>query len=249
MRSKKSTNKLIGIRAVEEAIAEGKTLDKVFIQKDGDSILRKDLIKLLHQHKIHYQKVPKEKMNALSRKNHQGVIAFTSPVGFFNLGNLINQLFEEGANPLITLLDSISDIRNFGAISRSAECFGVNGIIIPEKGSAAVSEDVVKASAGAILKVKICKERKLTESAKFLKNSGIQVIAVVEDAEIDIQQVDLTLPSALVLGSEGEGISDEIKDLCSIKAKIPMTGSIKSLNVSVAAGIVFYESQRQRNLV
>jgi len=240
--------KIFGIRTVIEAIRANKTIDKVFLQNGLSGELSSELEKLLRIKSIKASYVPVEKLNRLSRKNHQGVFAFISPITFYRTENVIPQLFEEGKNPLILILDRVTDVRNFGAIVRSAECSGVHAIIVPEKGSAAINGDAMKTSAGALSSVPICREFNLKATIDFLKNSGLQVVACTEKTDELIYNPDYKLPTAIVMGSEEDGISDEYLKLSTHKTKIPMMGSIGSLNVSVSAGVILYEAVRQRQL-
>ena len=205
-----------------------------------------ELRELVKKHRVNYKHVPVEKLNRLTRKNHQGVFAFVSPISFHRTENVIPQLFEEGKIPLFLILDRVTDVRNFGAIVRSAECSGVHAIIVPERGSAAINGDAMKTSAGALSSVPICREFNLKATIDFLKNSGIQVVACTEKTEDLIYAPDYTIPTAIILGSEEDGISEEYLKLCAHKTKIPMIGNIGSLNVSVSAGVILYEVVRQR---
>ena len=206
----------------------------------------KELMELIHQHKVNYQLVPAEKLDRITRKNHQGVIALVSPVSFFDLEEIVVRIFEEGKTPFLMLLDSISDVRNFGAIVRTAECAGVDAIIIPEKGSARISSDAVKTSAGALLKVPVCRVSNLKKTVSYLQDSGIAVFGVSEKAVQTYYQHEFSGPVCLVMGAEDTGISNEVLRICDNLVKIPLLGSIESLNVSVAASVLMYEVVRQR---
>jgi 23S rRNA (guanosine2251-2'-O)-methyltransferase len=190
--------------------------------------------------------VPGEKLDRITRKNHQGIIAYISAVEYANIEELMPLLFETGKTPLILILDGITDVRNFGAIARSAECAGVHAIIIPEKGAAQVNADAVKTSAGALLRIPICRVRRLSESLKFLKNSGLQVLAATEKGADYYYKVDMTLPTAIIMGAEDTGVYVENLKLADKNIKIPILGEIESLNVSVAASLIIYEAVRQR---
>lgn len=237
---------IYGIRAVMEAILEGKQIDKLFIKNDLSGELSSELFTLLRKHHIVAQRVPVEKLNRFTRKNHQGVIATLAAVEYQNLGNLVTSLFDEGILPFVVVLDGITDVRNFGAIARTAECCGVNAIIIPERGSVSVGADAIKTSAGALLSVPVCRERSLSAAIKFLKDSGFNVVAVSEKANENYTLANYTSPTALVMGAEDTGISTEVMRLCNTRVSIPMFGHIGSLNVSVAAGVMMYEVVRQR---
>ncbi len=239
-------SQLFGIHAVMEAIKSGKTIDKIFLQKGLQGSLSKELILLLREHKITPNTVPVEKLNKLTHRNHQGVVAFVAPVDFHDLEEVIIRTQEAGKTPLLILLDQLTDARNFGAIIRTAECIGAHGIVIAKTGAAPVSADTVKTSAGAVFNIPICKVDHLKDALFLLQASGIQTVAATEKTEDSIYQVDFKLPSAIIMGSEGKGISPGILKLVDHKAKLPMFGEISSLNVSVAAGVFLYEVVRQR---
>ncbi|MGL1887277.1 MAG: 23S rRNA (guanosine(2251)-2'-O)-methyltransferase RlmB [Reichenbachiella sp.] len=239
-------NMIFGTRAVIETIKSGKTIDKIFIQKNLDNELSQELNGLLRGSMVSISKVPAEKLDRFTRKNHQGVVAFISPIDFVTLHNIVATSYENGLAPLILILDRVTDIRNFGAICRTAECAGVNGVIIPNRGGAMINSDAIKTSAGALNYLSVCKEDNLVHSIKYLKESGFQVVACTEKTESTIHQADLSIPTAIILGSEEDGISPELIEAADIKAKIPIVGEIQSLNVSVAAGVVLFESMRQR---
>lgn len=243
---KQSNLRIFGIRAVLEAIESGKEIESLYIQKGAGGALYRDLKKIAQEHDLSLQSLPPEKLRFLGDKNHQGVVAFISPIVFHKLEQLVPWIYERGDVPLIVVLDRITDVRNFGAISRSAECMGAHGILIPRKGAAQINADAVKTSAGALLNIPVCRERNLKTSLTFLRESGLQVIACTEKTEKYPAQVDLTGPTAIVLGSEEDGISGEYLKLADDAVRIPMQGSIASLNVSVAAGIILYETLRQR---
>jgi 23S rRNA (guanosine2251-2'-O)-methyltransferase len=235
-----------GIHPVMEAIDSGKELEKVFVQKGLRSENFKNLMQLLKEHSTPYQFVPIEKLNRLSRKNHQGIIAFISPIVFYQIDDVLPALYEDGKTPFLIVLDKITDVRNFGAILRTAECSGVDAVIIPSKNSAQLNSETIKSSAGAIFKVPICRSDNLKETLDYIKLSGLRVVAATEKAELNCFQADLTGPVALILGSEGEGISGEYLKLTDQEIMIPLLGEIESLNVSVAAGVLLYEIARQR---
>lgn len=237
---------IFGIRAVIEAIEAGKDIDKIYIKKDLQGELVKELLDLIHRHHIVTQRVPVERINRITRKNHQGVVAFLSAVTYHKLDDVIPALYEEGVMPFVVVLDGITDVRNFGAIARTCECAGVNAIVIPERGSASVNADAVKTSAGALHHIPVCREHNLTGAVKALKDNGYAVIAASEKADINYTQADYTTPVALVMGAEDVGISPDVLRLCDTFVSIPLFGHISSLNVSVAAGIMMYEVVRQR---
>jgi len=238
--------KIFGIRAVIEAINAENAIDKIFLQKGLRGELFNELEKLIRQHGINSSYVPVEKLNRLSNKNHQGVVAQIAPVNFYDLDNLVMTVIESGKTPLFLLLDQLSDVRNFGAIIRTAECTGVDGIIIQKKGGAPINGDTVKTSAGAVFNVPICKVDHIKDAMFHLQASGIKVIAATEKTENTIYDVTFTEPCAIIMGSEGRGINPSVLKLVDDKAKLPMYGSIGSLNVSVACGAFLYEVVRQR---
>ena len=244
---KDKANFIFGIRPIIEAVEAGKTIDKLFIQKGLHNDLFAVLWKLVRIRRINYKHVPLEKINRLTRKNHQGVLAFISPIDFHNIEDVIPTLFEEGETPLILVLDRITDVRNFGAIARTAECAGVDTILIPEQNAAAINADAIKTSAGALHKITVCRTWNLKLSLQFLKDSGIQLIACTEKTQDDMYKLDYSPPTAIIVGSEEDGVSAEFLRMCDAKAKIPMIGKIASLNVSVATGVILYEAIRQRN--
>ncbi len=243
----KNETQIFGIRSVIEAIKAGKTIDKLFIQKGLQGAIAKELQQLVKSHAISAAIVPIEKLNRLTRKNHQGVVAFIAPVAFHDIEELTLQVIESGKTPLFLILDQLSDVRNFGAIIRTAECTGVNGIIIQKKGGAPVSADTVKTSMGAIFNIPICKVDHIKDAIFYLQASGIQTVAATEKATNTVYDVDLTQPIAIVMGSEGKGISNSVLKLVDHSAKLPMYGEIASLNVSVACGVFLYEAIRQRS--
>jgi 23S rRNA (guanosine2251-2'-O)-methyltransferase len=237
---------IFGIRAVIEAIEAGKQIDKIFIKKDLSSELAGELLSLMKGHRIIAQRVPVERLNRITRKNHQGVIAMLSAVTYYKLEHLVPELYEEGMLPFIVVLDGITDVRNFGAIARTAECCGVNAVVIAERGSVSVGGDAVKTSAGALLHLPVCRERNIVEAVKFLKDNGYQIVAANEKVNVNYTTPDFTTPVAIVMGAEDTGISPEVLRLCDTPVSIPMFGKINSLNVSVAAGVMMYEVVRQR---
>ena len=240
------TDYIYGLRAIIEAIREGRSIDKLFIKKDLQGELASELFALMRQHRIVAQRVPIERLNRITRKNHQGAIAMLSAVEYHNLGELVTTLYDDGILPFVVVLDGITDVRNFGAIARTAECCGVNGIVIAERGSVSVGADAIKTSAGALMSLPVCRERSLTSAVRFLNDCGFYVVAVSEKADINYTLADYTAPTALVMGAEDTGISPEIMQLCDTRVSIPMFGHIASLNVSVAAGVLMYEVVRQR---
>lgn len=239
-------NIIYGLRPVMEAIESDKTIDKVLLQRGLQGDLFKELFYQVRQHKIPFQYVPAEKLNKFTRGNHQGVVAFVSAIEYQSIFDIVPQIYEEGRVPFLLMLDKITDVRNIGAIARSAECSGVDAIILPLKGGAQLNEDAVKSSAGALNKIPICRHSNLVEVINFLKDSGIEVIAVTEKASHFHFQKDMTGPICLIMGNEYEGIAWDYQRICNDAINIPMVGTIKSLNVSVATGIVLFEAVKQR---
>ncbi len=238
---------IFGTRAVIEAVKNNRTIDKVFIKKGLNNDLFQELHQLLKEYHVAFQFVPIEKINRITRKNHQGVLALLSPVEFHRIETLLPGLFETGVDPFILVLDQITDVRNFGAIVRSAECAGIQTIIIPEKGMAAIGADAVKTSAGAIHHMPICRVENLPNTIQFLKESGIKIVAATEKSNVVYTRANLNTPLAIVMGSEESGISDQILRLADEQLQIPIVGKIESLNVSVAAALMIYEAVRQKN--
>lgn len=237
---------VFGVRAVIETIRAGKEIDKILVDKDFSMKHLFELYQETNGLNIPIQKVPAEKLNRVTRKNHQGVICFISSIRYASLDNIIDQCYQQGKAPLLLLLDRITDVRNFGAIARSAECAGVDAIVIPAKGAAQINSDAIKTSAGALNFIPVCREPNLKGTVDYLQQSGIRVVACTEKATEPLYATDFTVPVAIVMGSEEDGVSDELIRKCDFLAKIPMTGRIESLNVSVAAGIAVFEALRQR---
>ena len=237
---------IFGVRAVIEAIQAGKEIDKILIKKDIRSDLAKDLFATLKQTSIPVQRVPVERIDRITRKNHQGVVAFISPVTYQRTEELVPFLFEEGKNPLFIMLDGVTDVRNFGAIARTCECAGVDAIIIPSKNSVSVNADAVKTSAGALLTLPVCRENNLTQTLRFLKDSGFKIVAATEKGDYDYTKADFRSPTCLIMGAEDKGVSYDNLALCDEWIKIPLFGTIESLNVSVAAGVLIYKAVEQR---
>lgn len=237
---------IFGIRAVIEAVKSGKQIDKLMIRSGLQGELIQELMTLVKEHQIPIQYVPNERINRVTMKNHQGVLAFISPIEFQNIENILPSLFESGKNPLFVILDKVTDVRNFGAITRTAECAAVDAIIIPEKGSAQISGDAVKTSAGALLKMPVCRVKNLLQTIKFLQESGIQIVAATEEANDLYYKTDFSIPTAILMGAEDKGVDMEYLRIANQMVKIPILGEIESLNVSVAASIIMYEAVKQR---
>ena len=243
---KKDEYFIFGIRAIIEAIEAGKTINKLLMQAGVQGDLHNELKEVIKGHDILVQRVPIQKLNSLTRKNHQGAIAFTSPIEYYSVENVLPQIYDKGEDPFIFILDRVTDVRNLGAIARSAECNGVHAIVIPAKGSALVSADAVKTSAGALNKIPVCKEHNLKDVIQYLKDYGVRVVGCTEKTEDLLPNTSLTGPVAVVMGSEENGVSSEYLKMCDGRVKIPMFGTIESLNVSVSASVVMYEINRQR---
>lgn len=241
-------NYIFGIRAVIEAVKSEKTLDKVFIQRGVRGDLLQELKEVLQQKQFPISYVPIEKLNRITKKNHQGVVAVASPIEFYPLEEMVVSAFESGKTPLFLVLDHLTDVRNLGAIIRTAECTGVSGIILPKKGGASLGGDAVKTSAGAIFNVPICKVENLKDAIYFLQSSGVKVVGATEKTSQLIYNESFTEPVALVMGAEDTGISAGLLKILDARAKLPMFGQIGSLNVSIACGAFLYEIVRQRNL-
>jgi 23S rRNA (guanosine2251-2'-O)-methyltransferase len=242
----KEKEMIFGIRAVIEAVEAGKEIDKVIVRRELQGDLSKELFALLKSQGIVVQRVPAERLDRFTRKNHQGVIAFLSAITYERIEDIVPFLYENGKDPFILVLDGITDVRNFGAIARTCEVAGVNAIVIPAKGSVTVNADAVKTSAGALLKIPVCKEQNLTSAIRFLQNSGIKVVAASERAAAMYTQTDYRGPVAIVMGAEDAGVSYDNLRIVDNLVKIPQFGTIGSLNVSVAAGVLIYEVIRQR---
>lgn len=244
----KKSFELFGLQTIIDAVNEGKEFDKIFIEKGLNTGLALELRTLLKEHNIMFKAVPVEKLNRLTKKNHQGVFAFVSPVNFYSLGDVLMQTFEDGQSPLFLMLDRVTDVRNFGAITRTAESCGVHAIILPKIGGAQLNSDAMRTSTGALMHIPICREQNLHHSLKYLKKSGLKVIACTEKTETNIYDVPFIDPIVIVMGSEENGISEEILELADAKTRIPMYGKTESLNVSVATAVMLYEAIRQRQL-
>ena len=242
----KETDCIFGLRAVIEAVRAGKQIDRLLVKQGLQGALYHELMAEVKTHNIVYQIVPVERIELVTRKNHQGVLAWLSVIEFQYIANLLPGIFEKGEDPMIIALDGVSDVRNFGAIVRTADCLGAHAVIIPEKGSARITADAVKTSAGALHSFPVCREKSIVRAIEFLKESGLKVFCAAEKSGETVSDIRLTGPSVLILGSEDKGISRELIALSDHQIRIPMTGTIGSLNVSVAAGILLYEIVRQR---
>ncbi|MCF8365169.1 MAG: 23S rRNA (guanosine(2251)-2'-O)-methyltransferase RlmB [Bacteroidales bacterium] len=245
---KQTDNLIYGIRPAIESIRAGKEFDKLFIQKGlrGEHIA--ELFTLLREYQIPFQYVPLEKLNRLTRKNHQGVVGFISAIAFQPIEEVVQMIFEKGETPLILILDGVTDVRNFGAIARTAEIAGVHGILFPTQGSAQINADAMKTSAGALNNIPVCRTKNLSQSIDYLKNCGLQLVAASEKAETSLYKVNFIAPTAIIMGSEEDGVSPAYLKKCDHQVRIPMKGKTASLNVSVASALLVYEVLRQRGL-
>ena len=244
--AKQKQEMLFGIRATMEAIKSGKEIEKVLIRKGLTGRLYQDLFDLIRDESIEYQFVPAEKINSLNQKNNQGVVTLIAPIAYQEIEDVVPQIMAEGRVPLILILDQITDVRNFGAIARSAECAGVDAIIIPFKNSAKITPDSIKTSAGALYQIPVCRVQNLKTLVRNLKKEGIRIVASTEKAEQFYTEADLTLATAIIMGSEDTGIDEALLRLADEQVKVPILGQIESLNVSVAASLMVYEAVRQR---
>ena len=238
---------IFGTRAVIEAIKAGREIEKIYIQSGLNNDLIKELINTAATHKAPYSFIPQVKLDRLSNKNHQGVVCVLSAVQYVPLENIIDKCYSEGREPFFLIVDRVTDVRNFGALARTAECAQVDAMIIADKGNAPITGDAMKTSAGALNHLPVCRVKDMKKTFQLLKDNGIQIIACTEKATNTIYQIDLNTPVAIILGSEEDGISPQMLKDADHLAKIPLMGSIESLNVSVAAGIVVYEKIRQRD--
>lgn len=241
-----SETKLYGIRAVLEAIEANKSLEKIFLQKGLKGDLYFKLEKKIKEKNLSFSYVPVEKLNRLTINNHQGVVATISPISFFDLDELVTTVKNNKKDPIFIVLDQLSDVRNFGAIIRTAECTGIDGIIIPKSGSAPINGDTIKTSAGAVFNIPICKVDHIKDAIYYFNTSDIITVAATEKTENSIYDINFKKGCAIIMGSEGKGVSPSVLKIVDKKAKLPMYGKIASLNVSVACGVFLYEMVRQR---
>lgn len=238
---------IFGIRALMEAIHAGKEIDRVMLTKKPDSVIMQELFPLIRQFGIPFQYVPIEKLNRITGKNHQGVIAYLSEISYSPLEEVITSAYERGEDPRIIILDQVNDVRNFGAIARSVECLGFTAIVIPEKGAARVNADAVKTSAGALMNIPVCRHRSLESALDYLRQSGLKIVAVTEKAVTPVYEENLMGPIALIMGGEESGISTPLLKKADKLVLIPMKGKTQSLNVSVATSVIMYEVMRQQS--
>ncbi|MBL57300.1 MAG: 23S rRNA (guanosine(2251)-2'-O)-methyltransferase RlmB [Flavobacteriales bacterium] len=247
MEFEQKSDLVFGIHPILEGLESGKNFDKILILNTLRTPLAKEIMTHARERGISLNKVPQQKLDRITRKNHQGVIGFIAPVEFQNIEEIIPNLFSEGKTPFLLLLDRISDVRNFGAIVRTAECAGVDAIIIPKKGAAQINGETIKTSTGAIFNIPICKVPGIDSVIPYLKESGIHLIACTEKTPTPYTDIDYTVPVGIIMGSEESGIARSNITKCDSSAKLPLQGKTDSLNVSVAAGIILYEVVRQRN--
>lgn len=243
------TEMIFGTRAVMEAIKAGREIEKIYVQSGLTNDLIKELINTAKEHQAPYSFIPQAKLNRLSNKNHQGVICVLSAVQYASLENIIDKCYSEGREPFFLILDRVTDVRNFGAMARTAECAKLDAIILEDKGNAPITGDAMKTSAGALSHLAVCRVKDMKKTFKLLKENGIQLVACTEKTKVTLYELDLNTPIALILGSEEDGISPQMLKEADHLAKIPLSGIIESLNVSVAAGIAIYEAIRQKNFV
>ncbi|PVY43783.1 23S rRNA (guanosine(2251)-2'-O)-methyltransferase RlmB [Pontibacter virosus] len=239
---------IFGLRPIIEAMLAGKVLEKIFVQKGARNASVDELLDLAKKHDVPVASVPIEKLNNLTRKNHQGAVALISAITYMPLDEIVTSLFEKGKSPLLLILDRITDVRNFGSIARNAECMGVDAIVIPSRGGAQINADAIKTSAGALHLVPVCREPNLKNTIDYLKDYGVQIVACTEKTEHNLNDntVDFVGPTAIIMGSEEDGISPEYLKRADATLRIPLIGQIGSLNVSVATGIILYEAMSHR---
>lgn len=239
---------IFGSRPILEAMLAGKTLEKIFLLRGAKSPTTDEIIAEAKKYDVPVVTVPVEKLNNLTRKNHQGAVAFISPISYQPLEEIVTALFEKGKDPLLLILDRVTDVRNFGSIARNAECLGVDAIIIPSRGGAQINADAMKTSAGALNLLPVCREPNLKQTIEYLKDYGVQIVACTEKTEHNLTDgnLDMVGPTAIIMGSEEDGISEEYLRRADAKVRIPLLGQIGSLNVSVATGIILYEAMSQR---
>jgi 23S rRNA (guanosine2251-2'-O)-methyltransferase len=238
---------IYGTRAVIEAVNAGKDIEKIFIQKGINNNLVNELRQLLAKNNIPFQVVPDFKLNKLTKGNHQGVVCILSAITYYKTEDIIPLVFERGEVPLFLMIDRVTDVRNVGAMARTAACAGVHAIIIPDQGSAQLNADAIKTSAGALHNIPVCREKNLKLTIEYLKGSGIKIVAATEKASQPYFASDLKVPCCIIMGSEESGIAPEYLKRADEKVLIPMITAVQSLNVSVAAGIILFEAFRQRN--
>ncbi len=236
---------IFGVRAVIEAIKANREINKIMIQKGINKDLFQELKETLADKNYYLQFVPVEKLDKITENNHQGVIAYVAPITYFSAEKLAEEKLAKGEKPTFLVLDRITDVRNFGAIARTAECQGVDAIIIPSRGSVQVTSDAIKTSAGALNRIPVCKSDNIKNTLFYLQQCGLRIVACTEKTKIPLYEVNLRGSVAIIMGSEEDGVTSDLLNMADIKARIPMRGEIASMNVGVAAGIVLYEKTRQ----
>ncbi len=246
MEEKKNNLIVFGARPVMEAIESGKEIDRVYLKKGAESPLVIRVMEMCRQRNLNYQEVPVEKLNRLTRGNHQGIVAQMSPITYHEITNVLEDIERSGVAPLVVVMDSVTDVRNFGAIARSAECAGAHAIIMSLKNSAPVNGEAIRSSAGALTIIPVCRVGSIKTTVATLKEMGIQIVAASEKADSMVYDADLTQPTVLIMGSEDKGISKDLLRMCDRQVAIPIIGSIESLNVSCAASVILFEAVRQR---
>ena len=242
----KDNEMVFGSRAVREVLEAGGELDHIYVKRESNSALMSDLLRAVGARQIPIRKVPLEKLNRLTRKNHQGVIGVKAVTAYHRLEDLLPGIYERGEDPLLVLLDGITDVRNFGAIARTAECAGAHAIVVFEQNSVSVTPDALKTSAGALARIPVCRSKNIQEAITLLRDSGVRIVGATEKAETLLDDADYSGPLAIVMGSEEKGLSPFTLRNSDQLVRIPLLGAIGSLNVSVAAGIVLYAALRQK---
>ncbi len=235
---------VFGIQSVLETLRSGKEIERLLIQKDLDI---PEIKQLAHDLGAPVSRVPPEKLDRLTRKNHQGVVCFISPVRYVPVHNVLTQVFEDGETPLFLMLDRITDVRNFGAIARTAECAGTQALLVPFKGGSQINSDAMKTSSGALNYLPVSREGSILDTLHYLRDSGLQVIACTEKGDDSLYEVDFKLPTVIIMGSEEDGVAESLLKLADRQVRIPLAGKVESLNVSAAAAVVLYEAVRQRS--
>lgn len=240
------TQYIYGIHAVLEALNAGKDIDKILLSKTLNDDTAREIVDRARELRVPVQRVPVQKIDRVTRRNHQGVLAMMAAVTYYTVEDLVPQMFDNGENPFVVVLDGVTDVRNFGAVARTCECAGVSAIVIPDRESVSVNADAVKTSVGALNYLPVCREHNLVNAVKLLRDSGFMIVGTSDKSEMPYTRADYTGPVAIVLGAEDKGISPQIMKLCDTRVLIPEFGHINSLNVSVAGGIMIYEVVRQR---
>ncbi|MCR5193479.1 MAG: 23S rRNA (guanosine(2251)-2'-O)-methyltransferase RlmB [Bacteroidales bacterium] len=247
-KEKNSVQIVAGMRPVMEVLNSGKQIDKIFVQSNLEGQLAQELKQKIKELSLPVQYVPVEKLNRMSDSNHQGIIATISPISYYVFADLLQKVVDEGRSPFFVMLDHVTDVRNLGAIVRTAECAGVDAVVVPDRGSAQVNEDAIKSSSGALLRLPMCRESNLKTVVNLARQYGMQICAATEKGSVSYLSVDFIKPTLLIMGAEDTGISNELLKISDVRASLPIVGEVQSLNVSVAAGVFVYEMLRQRSL-